>query len=257
MLLNIKIGVLMSYIVCERCNGYYELQKGESPEDFDRCQCGGKLKYVKENIQEKPKFPVKGSTINSKENNTNNSKNNKPLNHYLSALNKLITNINKKINLTSIYIGLFISLIIPVIGFFLFGNSILLGQMPIINVAYYIILPMTLFGGFIASLISCNKYSDGLVNGGFLGLIFLFNLALIIGILAFILMAVVGSILGPILNTFSQFAGNASQTSTLNSNSYASIGNILSIIVLAILSIIFGSVGGWVGIWTKNKIKGV
>jgi hypothetical protein len=36
----------MGYLVCENCGGYYKLQKGESPEDFDKCQCGGKLKYV-------------------------------------------------------------------------------------------------------------------------------------------------------------------------------------------------------------------
>jgi ribosomal protein L40E len=33
------------YLVCESCGGYYELQKGESLEDFDRCQCGGDLTY--------------------------------------------------------------------------------------------------------------------------------------------------------------------------------------------------------------------
>ncbi len=36
----------MGYLVCEKCNGYYELQSGESPEDFKSCQCGGSLRYV-------------------------------------------------------------------------------------------------------------------------------------------------------------------------------------------------------------------
>ena len=36
----------MGYLICEECGGYYELQEGESPEDFDSCSCGGKLKYV-------------------------------------------------------------------------------------------------------------------------------------------------------------------------------------------------------------------
>lgn len=35
----------MSYLTCEKCNGFYELHEGESPDDFDRCQCGGNLKY--------------------------------------------------------------------------------------------------------------------------------------------------------------------------------------------------------------------
>lgn len=34
------------YLVCDKCNGYYKLQKGESPENFsNRCECGGKLEY--------------------------------------------------------------------------------------------------------------------------------------------------------------------------------------------------------------------
>lgn len=38
----------MGYLICEKCKGYYELQQGESPEDFDRCQCGGDLDYVED-----------------------------------------------------------------------------------------------------------------------------------------------------------------------------------------------------------------
>ena len=34
------------YLECENCGGYYELQHRESPEDFDKCQCGGNLKYI-------------------------------------------------------------------------------------------------------------------------------------------------------------------------------------------------------------------
>lgn len=37
----------IKYLICEECGGYYELQPGESPEDYEQCQCGGKLKYSK------------------------------------------------------------------------------------------------------------------------------------------------------------------------------------------------------------------
>ena len=34
------------YLVCTKCNTYYKLQPGESPDDFDnKCECGGKFKY--------------------------------------------------------------------------------------------------------------------------------------------------------------------------------------------------------------------
>lgn len=36
------------YLICDTCRGYYELQEGESPEDFlSKCDCGGKLIYSK------------------------------------------------------------------------------------------------------------------------------------------------------------------------------------------------------------------
>ncbi|MBI4814546.1 MAG: hypothetical protein HY802_09875 [Methanobacterium sp.] len=37
----------MTYLICEKCGGYYELQEGEKAEDFsDECECGGKLVYT-------------------------------------------------------------------------------------------------------------------------------------------------------------------------------------------------------------------
>lgn len=36
----------MSIIGCDRCGGHYELEEGESLEDFESCQCGGNLNYV-------------------------------------------------------------------------------------------------------------------------------------------------------------------------------------------------------------------
>jgi hypothetical protein len=33
------------YLICDRCNKYYKLKKGESPGYFDSCQCGNEFKY--------------------------------------------------------------------------------------------------------------------------------------------------------------------------------------------------------------------
>jgi len=36
------------YLVCDTCDGFYQLQPGEAPDDFtDDCECGGKLKHQK------------------------------------------------------------------------------------------------------------------------------------------------------------------------------------------------------------------
>jgi hypothetical protein len=40
-------GFNLSYLVCDKCGGHYELQPGELPRDFDdKCDCGGELKYL-------------------------------------------------------------------------------------------------------------------------------------------------------------------------------------------------------------------
>ncbi|ADZ10214.1 hypothetical protein Metbo_1994 [Methanobacterium lacus] len=40
---------IKEYLVCNNCEGAYELLPGEKPEDFsDECECGGKLTYSKD-----------------------------------------------------------------------------------------------------------------------------------------------------------------------------------------------------------------
>lgn len=42
----------MPYLICKKCGGYYQLQEGESPDDFyGKCNCGGDLEYV-ESLEE-------------------------------------------------------------------------------------------------------------------------------------------------------------------------------------------------------------
>lgn len=51
----------MGYLVCEKCEGYYELQENESPQDFSSCECGGNLKYA-ENLSDYYYIPEKPAT---------------------------------------------------------------------------------------------------------------------------------------------------------------------------------------------------
>ncbi|ADZ10122.1 hypothetical protein Metbo_1902 [Methanobacterium lacus] len=48
---NKRDGILSEgYLVCDNCGGFYELQPGEKIEDFNcNCDCGGTLKYFKQN----------------------------------------------------------------------------------------------------------------------------------------------------------------------------------------------------------------
>lgn len=58
-------------IVCENCNGSYELQPGESLDDFESCECGGSLRYAeidgedhKSENKHLSKNQVNGKTLN-------------------------------------------------------------------------------------------------------------------------------------------------------------------------------------------------
>jgi len=44
------------YLICTNCGGYYQLKAGESPSDFDSCECGGLLEYHRrlEEVYEEP-----------------------------------------------------------------------------------------------------------------------------------------------------------------------------------------------------------
>ncbi len=62
----------MGYLVCKDCGYHYKLQPGETANDFDLCQCGGKLiyrKYLSNAIDEfkySPHESSKSKLFNSK-----------------------------------------------------------------------------------------------------------------------------------------------------------------------------------------------
>lgn len=62
----------MPYLICDECEGYYELSPGESADDFSNiCECGGNLKFT-ENLpvkEEKPKPRMK--SISNRQTNNN------------------------------------------------------------------------------------------------------------------------------------------------------------------------------------------
>jgi ribosomal protein L32 len=36
----------MAYIICEKCGKGYKLKEGESSDNFEECECGGKFRYI-------------------------------------------------------------------------------------------------------------------------------------------------------------------------------------------------------------------
>lgn len=57
----------MGYLICKLCGGCYELQKDESPEDFDVCSCGGELEYrLSSDDLERSSYDVEGEKKSNK-----------------------------------------------------------------------------------------------------------------------------------------------------------------------------------------------
>lgn len=45
----------MGYLECKKCGGIYELQEGESPDDYDVCHCGGEIEYYQSHDELTPR----------------------------------------------------------------------------------------------------------------------------------------------------------------------------------------------------------
>ena len=143
-----------SYLVCDSCKGYYELQEGESPEDFsDKCECGGKLEYIKK---------IERSEDNIKKKNS-------------STVNDKIGKINlKSVGIGAVLSSILLILILSIGKLFLnYQEDYLTGAM----VVMLILAP--LIGGFTSSYLcgKCN-YKYGILNS--IISILLYNLVVLV-----------------------------------------------------------------------------
>ncbi len=182
----------------------------------------------------------------------------------------LITKLNSKINILGVFFGLIFSLIVLLVLSLLSGMLVASGKLDIIGFAYLVLLSMMFIGGFATSIISCRTYSEGLTNGGFLGLIALVNFGFIVGTLWFSAMAVVSSL----AKAFGSFGGSSSSSSLSSGSSYnpstvyspstssqtsnTSFNDMLpliEIILLPFLVILLAMAGGWFGVFIKKLLR--
>lgn len=179
----------------------------------------------------------------------------------------IITRLNSNINIFGVFIGLVISLIVLLIASLLSGFLVISGQLDIIGFAYLVLLSMMFIGGFATSLTCCKTYSEGLSNGGLLGLITLVNFGFIIGALWFSTMAVVSSLAKAFssfgsssssgtLNPYNQSTGYTPTTNTPTTNtSFNDMLPLIEIILLPFLIVLFAMAGGWFGVFIKKTLK--
>jgi|GEM_PF-4856515 len=108
---------------------------------------------------------------------------------------EIFQSLNHKINLLTIFIGLFVSFIIPLIVLGMVGEMMISGTGQITDTGYYLFLPsMALLGGFTATLLGSRTMKSAMVNGGFLGLVIVVVMGFVLGSLLLIYMNLVGAL---------------------------------------------------------------
>lgn len=152
----------MSYLICQDCGRYYQIDEGKTSFNYEKCDCGGKLEYspvLKEDPVQKIQHPP--------------------------------TPPSGKIKWKAVLIGLlflFLSLVISVIC--LFGNNIPSSpsDIPSDFLTYFSILTviLTIISGSISAFLSgCIRFWDGALNGGMVGVVLGFILGFVGGITVF------------------------------------------------------------------------
>lgn len=163
--------------------------------------------------------------------------------------NGLIYRINSKINILAVLLGLVVTLIILFIGAGFIGVAIA-GEMDVLLYVFLILFAMLFFGGLTTGITGCKSINEGLINGGILSLITFLLFGFMIGILAFISVAMLASI----ASAFSAFGTSNAASTTINiptSSSFSMDGLflIIKIIVIPIVSFFAGIGGGALGAW--------
>lgn len=230
----------MSYLVCEKCSGYYKLKEGEKPEDpqnlifwdqenevfygFESCECGGTLKYVQnfnshfdeelDPLNELNICPDCGTENHADEKNciscgkTLNIKNKEPAD----------SNKDKAVNESKTFNGMIIRAISIIVGILI----VLIPAFLFVNQNYS--LSLLLIAGAVTSFIAGGKSEDGALNGIIMGLIaaslllifkgnfmftsdVFFNLEVIIyemggAILILALFGLIGGVIGAVIRQF-------------------------------------------------------
>jgi DNA-directed RNA polymerase subunit RPC12/RpoP len=212
------MGDLMSYLVCEECGKYYELKEGKDSFSYERCSCGGKLRYTDTlNGKNNRNITLKDSKITC-----NNCGAENPSGSMICSscgrrleseqpIKSINHPLNRSVSWTGIAIGFLFLLTTMMFGIIaIFGKNIPqnAADIPYNLLVNFGIIAMILLiiSGLISSYIGGSlKFKNGLINGGLVGVI----LGLIVGatsgsIISIAALAMFGSItgLGGIFGTF-------------------------------------------------------
>lgn len=216
----------MSYLICEDCGKQYPLHEGEESFYFEKCSCGGRLRYsTTSKIDYSPKRDsnkkldvFRGDSPTPKNTTTrdyDHSKNGFPISQKtFNKKNREDTSRKTKgrsggIKWKGVVLGLiflFVSLIVSVM--IIFGENVPtdVSTIPVQILTYLSILTIifTVLAGSVSAYLSgSSKYLEGAINGGMVGIILGLILGLVGGLMVFIsgtlifgLLSMVGGIIG-------------------------------------------------------------
>jgi hypothetical protein len=277
--------ILLPYVTCEKCGGYYELQKGESITDFEKCECGGNLKFtnsinesnekpIQENLKAKKivKSAVEKQNVEQKRFCPNCGFDNKINAKFCKKCGKefkkgFADRFNNAINLLAVFIGLGISVLVLILGSFLYGGIVAKGAIDLITYVGLVLVTMVFLGSIVTGIIGCRDFYDGAANGVFLSLIALIIIGFVVGVALFIYMGYVSAIasafssLGTSAASSTSAVSNASTsavsntTTTSGNTSLEPIFTIIKGIIIILLVFVAGGIGGSFGVFLKMGVN--
>jgi len=171
-----------------------------------------------------------------------------------------VTQLNNRINLLAVFLGLIVSIILLFIGVASFGGDVSNGTNTIIYIIFMMVA-MVFFGSFVAGLLGSKKFYDGFLNGSFLSLVLIIFSSLVIGILLFVVFGIEASINNAlsslvstsILGSFVSAPSINLTNNILGTNGFTLL-NIIELIIGFVFIIIIGGIGGGLGAYIKNLI---
>ncbi len=208
----------MSYLVCDECGKYYELKEGKDSFSYEKCSCGGKLRYTDTlNGINNRDITIKDSEVTCKNFGTENPDGSIICSGCGNRLesDEQLRNINNPLNKSISWVGIAIGFgfLITTIMFgiiAIFGTNIPQNTEDIPNnllVRFgFLAIFLLVVSGIISSFIGGSvKLKNGIINGGLVGII----LGLIVSatsgsIFSVVALAFFGSLtgLGGIFGTF-------------------------------------------------------
>ena len=204
----------MSYLICEECGKYYELNEGKSSFSYAKCECGGKLNYSSTlNGSKKNYIPSNNQKITCSTCGVVNSENSV----ICSGCGRELITVSKKspnvsISILGVAVGfgfLIIAIVLSVLA--IFGTNIpqKTEDIPQNFLIAFGILAMcvAIISGLISSYIGGSiNFKNGIINGGLVGVILGIMVGITSGSLAFFgviaifgSLSVVGGIFGTLL----------------------------------------------------------